>query len=175
MDKLSLSTLGRHIQELRVTRGLSLSQLALGAGIAKSNLSRLEQGVGNPTLDTIWRLATTLDIPFGNLVAPVSEPVEENGVTVRLIDQGRDSPQVDVYWMSISPSTLREAEAHPVGTRESITLVSGQLTVGTQSEEAILTPGQSFSFSADSPHFYNASDQWVTAIVTVIYPEESIK
>ncbi len=83
MDKPSLNTLGRHIQLLRTERGLSLSQLAADAGIAKSNLSRIEQGEGNPTLDTIWRLAMQLDVPFGNLVAPVSgAPLGEDGVEV---------------------------------------------------------------------------------------------
>ena len=63
MDQLSLETLGRHLQSLRVARGWSLSGLAAAAGVAKSNLSRLEQGNGNPTLDTIWRLAVQLNVP----------------------------------------------------------------------------------------------------------------
>ncbi|MBU0912674.1 MAG: helix-turn-helix domain-containing protein, partial [Gammaproteobacteria bacterium] len=96
MDKPTLDTLGRHIQSLRIARGLSLSQLAADAGIAKSNLSRLEQGNGNPTLDTIWRLSLQLQVPFGNLIAPVSALVGtlvgEKGVQVRLIDQGKDNP-----------------------------------------------------------------------------------
>ena len=63
-----LATLGRNLQKLRLDKGLSLSKLAADAGIAKSNLSRLEQGTGNPTIDTIWRLAVQLDVPFGSLV-----------------------------------------------------------------------------------------------------------
>lgn len=93
MDSLSLSTLGLHIQALRLERGWSLSQLANAAGIAKSNLSRLEQGNGNPTLDTIWRLAVQLNVPFGTLVSPLSVPLDEDGVQVRLIDQGIDTPR----------------------------------------------------------------------------------
>ena len=77
MDQHSLETLGRHLQSLRVARGWSLSGLAAAAGVAKSNLSRLEQGNGNPTLDTIWRLAVQLNVPFGNLVAPIRVPVGE--------------------------------------------------------------------------------------------------
>lgn len=169
MDKLSLSTLGRHIQKLRIAQGLSLSQLAADAGVAKSNLSRLEQGNGNPTLDTIWRLAMQLDIPFGNLVSPISEPVEENGVIVRLVDQGSDTPKVDVYLMSCAPNTVRKAEAHTQGTRESITVVSGQIEVGTEKEKRLISPGETHNFSADLPHQYQTFDQWATVMVTVIY------
>lgn len=70
MNKLSLNTLGQHLQALRLERGWSLSQLANEAGITKSNLCRLEQGNGNPTRDTLWRLAVQLNLPFGTLVAP---------------------------------------------------------------------------------------------------------
>ena len=104
MDKLSLNTLGHHLQALRLERGWSLSQLASEAGIAKSNLCRLEQGNGNPTLDTIWRLAVQLNVPFGTLVAPIAVPLGEDGVQVRLIDQGKDTPQVDAYWMRCAPA-----------------------------------------------------------------------
>ena len=169
MDKLSLNTLGRHIQDLRLARGLSLSQLAANAGIAKSNLSRIEQGDGNPTLDTIWRLAMQLNVPFGNLVSPVSAPVGEEGVQVQLIDQGRDNPQVDAYWMSCAPDTLREAEPHTPGTRESITVISGQLEVGTKENSKMLVAGETHTFAADHPHSYRTGDHWATLLVTVIY------
>lgn len=174
MDKLSLSTLGRHIQTLRTARGLSLSQLASDAGIAKSNLSRLEQGNGNPTLDTIWRLAMQLDIPFGDLVSPISSPVEEDGVLVRLIEQGNDSPKVDVYWMSCAPNTTRKAEAHTQGTSESVTVVSGRMEAGNEMEYKLINPGETHTFSTDQPHEYRTFDQWATVILTVIYNQTGI-
>jgi transcriptional regulator with XRE-family HTH domain len=169
MDKRSLDTMGRNLQELRIARGWSLSQLAAAAGIAKSNLSRLEQGNGNPTLDTIWRLAMQLNVPFGNLVAPISVPVGEEGVQVRLIDQGRDDPQVDVYWMTCAPHTVREAEAHTPGTRESITIISGQLEAGTEEERKMLSAGETHTFAADHPHLYRTGDNWASLMVTIVY------
>ncbi|RDE19839.1 XRE family transcriptional regulator [Motiliproteus coralliicola] len=169
MDKVTLETIGRHLQELRIERGWSLSQLAAAAGIAKSNLSRLEQGNGNPTLDTIWRLAMQLNVPFGNLVAPISVPVGEEGVQVRLIDQGKDEPQVDVYWMTCAPHTQREAEPHTPGTRESITVISGQLEVGTLEDRQKLSAGETHTFDADSPHLYRAGENWASLMVTIVY------
>lgn len=169
MDKPSLDTLGRHLQSLRLARGLSLSQLAADAGMAKSNLSRLEQGNGNPTLDTIWRLAARLNVPFGNLVSPISVPVGDDGVQVRLIDQGKDEPHVDAYWMSCAPDTVREAEAHSPGTSESITVISGQLEVGTAGNTKLLSAGESHTFAADQPHVYRAGETWATLLVTIVY------
>lgn len=172
MDKLSLSTLGQHLQSLRLARGWSLSQLANDAGIAKSNLCRLEQGNGNPTLDTIWRLAVQLNVPFGTLVAPITVPLGEDGVQVRLIDQGKDAPQVDAYWMRCAPHTLRRAEAHTPGTHESLTLISGRLEAGPEAAITLLSPGDTVTFPADQPHLYRTQAAEATLIMTITYGEQ---
>ena len=169
MDKPSLDTLGRHLQSLRHARGLSLSQLAADAGIAKSNLSRLEQGKSNPTLETIWRLAVQLNLPFGNLVAPINVPFGGNGVQVRLIDQGTQNPHVDAYWMSCAAHIVREAEAHSPGTTESITIISGQIEVGNEGNTKLLSAGESHTFAADRPHIYQTGDSVATLLMTIIY------
>lgn len=174
MNKPDLATLGRHLQSLRQTRGISLSQLALDAGIAKSNLSRIEQGCGNPTLDTIWRLAVQLEVPFGTLVAPMNESLGDGGIQVRLIDQGTDHPKVDAYWMSCAPHTERLAEPHAAGTRESIVIISGQLEVGTLEDTKPLSAGETHTFPADQAHIYRAGDAWVTLLVTVVYEQDEL-
>lgn len=171
MDRLSLGTLGQHLQRLRQEQGLSLSQLAAAAGIAKSNLSRLEQGNGNPTLDTIWRLAVQLNVPFGTLVAPIAVPLGEDGVQVRLIDQGKDRPQVDVYWMRCAPHTSRHAEAHTPGAQETLTLISGTLEAGSEDTTRVLRAGDTIAFAADRPHLYRTHEDWATLLVTIVYAE----
>jgi len=173
MDTPSLSTLGQHLQSLRRAKGWSLSQLAAAAGIAKSNLSRLEQGNGNPTLDTIWRLAVQLKVPFGTLVAPIAVPLGEDGVEVRLIDQGKDTPQVDAYWMRCAPFTTRVAEPHTPGARESLTLISGHLEAGPEGDTRRLSAGDTLTFAADRAHCYRTGDDWATLLVSVVYHEES--
>lgn len=50
--------------------GLSLAEVARRAGIAKSTLSQLESGNGNPSLETLWSLCVALDIPFAVLLEP---------------------------------------------------------------------------------------------------------
>lgn len=175
MNQSTLNILGRHLQKLRQDKGVSLSQLAAGAGIAKSNLSRLEQGNGNPTLDTIWRLAKQLDVPFGQLVHPLSSSVGENGVEVRLIEQGQGVPNVDAYWMSVAPNTLREAEAHATGTKETIMLISGSLEAGNMGSTQLLQAGQSITFNADLSHVYKTQDDGATCLITIVYHKEAMK
>ncbi|MBM7034862.1 helix-turn-helix domain-containing protein [Vibrio ulleungensis] len=169
METPPLNTLGRNLQKWRVAKGLSLSKLAENAGIAKSNLSRLEQGGGNPTIDTIWRLAVQLDVPFGSLVASMNTPIGDDKVQVRLIEQGTDNPQVDAYWMLCAPHTERLSEPHIVGSIEAVTVISGGVKAGVVGEELWLTAGGTASFCADQPHRYCTEELWTTLLVTITY------
>ncbi len=172
MNKPDFAVLGQNLQLLRKNRKLSLSQLASNAGIAKSNLSRIEQGEGNPTIETIWRLALQLDVPFGDLVARADSAWGENGVQVRLIDQGNDNPRVDVYWMSLAPHSLKESEPHFEGTVEAVTVISGLIQAGNTDNPQHLRAGNYCSFDAAKPHFYQTTDSAANMIVTITYPSE---
>ncbi|MBO1256892.1 helix-turn-helix transcriptional regulator [Alteromonas sp. 5E99-2] len=172
MTNQSFSILGKHIQQLRLDKQLSLSQLASDAGIAKSNLSRLEQGNGNPTIDTLWRLANTLGLPFGELVVPLTTSIGEDGLEIRLIERGRSTPNVDAYWMSFAPHVLRKAEAHSSGTTETIHVISGELTVGVEGELQKLRAGECKTFESDKAHCYQSFEDWTSCILTIVYHKD---
>jgi len=172
MNKPILGSLGRNIQKMRMAKGLSLSQLAQAAGLAKSNLSRIEQGEGNPTIETIWRLAIYLDTPFGDLIASLESTMGENGIQVQLIDQGLDNPRIDVYWMSCAPNTVRQSEPHIAGTTETVTLISGKLLAGESNDLRHLEIGKNHTFAADVPHCYQTDDSWATLIIVITYAKQ---
>jgi transcriptional regulator with XRE-family HTH domain len=52
------------LAETRRRRGLSQAQLAERIGTERSNISRIESGAHNPTLDMILRIADALDVKF---------------------------------------------------------------------------------------------------------------
>ena len=174
MSDSPLQTLGQHLQQLRLSQGISLSQLAADAGIAKSNLSKIEQGNSNPTLDTLWRIAVQLKVPFGNLVAPIDMTVGDEDFQIRLLDQGGESPKVDAYWMNCAANSQHNSEPHLPGTSETITMIRGQLEIGTDDGCVCLTAGQSYTFSAQQPHFYRSGDEGATCLMAVVYndPEQ---
>lgn len=65
-----ISLIARSLVRERSRTGLSLAEVARRAGIAKSTLSQLESGNGNPSLETLWSLCVALDIPFARLLEP---------------------------------------------------------------------------------------------------------
>jgi transcriptional regulator with XRE-family HTH domain len=68
-DATSLgATIAGALRRERERAGLSLTELARRAGIAKSTLSQLEAGDGNPSVETLWALGVALGVPFAVLV-----------------------------------------------------------------------------------------------------------
>lgn len=157
------------IQRERTRKGLSLSALATRAGLAKSTLSQLESGKGNPSIETLWSIATALEVTFSTLF-DVSTPE----VTLIRADEGERlgsdhaSYQTtllascpaglrrDLYRVALEPGTIRQSAPHPNGTSEHVILCVGQARVGPLDAEEILNAGDYYRYPADRPHSYEA-------------------
>ncbi|MCM5704583.1 helix-turn-helix domain-containing protein [Larsenimonas salina] len=156
MNTTDTVALGAWLSELRGKKGYSLSGLAEAAGLAKSNLSRIERGQANPTLDTLWRLARALDLPFGTLVAPVIGTLIEQGIEVQLIAQNTTDAPMDLYLMRLPAGAIRTSEPHPAGTRERVTVINGALVTGPLNAPVSLAAGGTHAFDAGQAHHYRA-------------------
>ncbi len=60
--------IGHNVRRLRTAAGISLADLAAAGGVSKTTLHGIEQGQGNPTMSTLWALATVLHVPLGELL-----------------------------------------------------------------------------------------------------------
>jgi transcriptional regulator with XRE-family HTH domain len=153
----------------RERHGISLGELARRAGIAKSTLSQLEAGTGNPGIETLWALAVALDVPFGQLVDPPSAPVhvvrageghviaaERAPFAAVLLAACPPGARRDLHVMTAEPGGVREAEPHLRGTTEHVVVTAGRWRTGPSGEEVELGPGDYARFPGDRPHVYEA-------------------
>ena len=63
MSESSLQIIvGKRIQKIRTSKGISQQELAAKCNFEKSNMSRLEAGRVNPTLATLEKVASALEI-----------------------------------------------------------------------------------------------------------------
>ena len=62
--------LGARVRELRKARDWTLEQAATHAGLARSTLSKIENGQMSPTYEALKKLATGLDISIPQLFTP---------------------------------------------------------------------------------------------------------
>lgn len=56
--------IGERIVQIRKSRGLTQQQLAEKSGIKQENISRIERGCCNVTIDTLNKLSVVLDFDF---------------------------------------------------------------------------------------------------------------
>ena len=171
-----------NVKENREKKGLSLSQLAKLAGIGKSTLSVLEAGNGNPNIETIWALATALQVPFGQLINEKDSKVMSvpKGDGVSVITQSKNMQAdllvsrplrsgFDVFEISLSKNAEILSEAHKAGTNEVVIVTEGEITTGSIDAPIHLKAGDTAFFSASSTHLYKAHDQDAKAIVIMDY------
>src|ERR1700757_3578418 len=118
-DKAPLEVIAASLRRERRRSGLSLTELARRAGLAKSTLSQLESATGNPSVETLWALAVALDIPFSRLVEPPPPvrvvragegpriPSEQADFTGTLLAAGSPHTRRDVYVITLEPGEDR--------------------------------------------------------------------
>lgn len=168
------------IQRERNRKGLSLSALAARAGLAKSTLSQLESGKGNPSIETLWAIAAALDVTFSTLFevckpdvclvrANEGETVISDHASYRttLLSNCTSGTRRDLYRVDLEPGTIRRSAPHPVGTFEHAILCVGQASVGPLGAEEILNVGDYYRYPADRSHVYEASMPGTQMIVVM--------
>ena len=67
-DPALQESFGAVLRQLRVEKGLSQEELALEAGLDRTFVSMLERGLRQPTLSSLFAVATALRIPASRIV-----------------------------------------------------------------------------------------------------------
>jgi transcriptional regulator with XRE-family HTH domain len=67
-DKKVLIAFGNHLRQLRMSKKLSLENLAYEAEMELSQVYRIEKGIINPTLSTLSALAKALNMSLKELL-----------------------------------------------------------------------------------------------------------
>ncbi len=174
----------RNVRILREQRGLSLAELARQAGLAKQTLSKLEQGTGNPTVDTLFSIAGALGVPVTRLVAEREQVMtvqradavvwqEHAGYESRSLDHIYGSGVIENYLLRIGAGRVGSggrSEAHPVGTLEHLYVISGRVRVGPVDSPVELAAGDFVRYPGDRPHLYESLDEESLVHVVVSVP-----
>ncbi|WP_433194245.1 helix-turn-helix domain-containing protein [Nocardia sp. CA-107356] len=164
----------------RTRAGLSLTEVANRAGIAKSTLSQLESGTGNPSLETLWALCVALDMPFSRLLDPPRPTVHviragegpvvaaaESDYRATLLAAGPANTRRDLFRITAEPGHARKSDPHIPGVIEHVLLAAGRALIGPIDAPVELGPGDYISYPGDAPHVFEAlaPDTWAALVV----------
>ncbi|MCT2583170.1 helix-turn-helix domain-containing protein [Actinophytocola gossypii] len=177
MGGAPLEVIARSLRRERERAGLSLSEVAKRAGIAKSTLSQLESASGNPSVETLWALGVALDVPFSRLVDPPRARVrviragegpavysERANYVATLLSSCPPNARRDIYLLSAEPGAARESEPHMPGVVEHVVLVSGVGRIGPADEPVELRPGDYLAYPGDVAHVFEALEPGTVAV-----------
>lgn len=177
--------IARSIRAHRQARGLTVASLASKAGLSKTSLATIESGLGNPSVETLWRVASALDVSLGAIldheeppptrIIRASDEVQiksEGGMVARLVlGEGRNH-RTEVYVASLPAEADYRSEPHGAGTEELVICQSGRVITGTQLNEVELGAGDALWFPADLPHRYRGLEDAQLVIVMSFPPAQ---
>ncbi|MFW0795472.1 XRE family transcriptional regulator [Gordonia sp. CPCC 205515] len=170
----------RNIRRFRVERGYSLGELARRSGLAKQTVSKIEQGTGNPTVETLILICAALDVSARRVLTEWGTPVyvQRAGDSVwsstgpsaeRLLDEVYGTGYVRNLLVRFERDGTDDAviEAHSPGTLHHVFVSEGRLELGPVGDLVVAFAGDFVRYPADVPHqCLCVSDRAVAHIVT---------
>ncbi|MFI7109143.1 helix-turn-helix domain-containing protein [Nonomuraea sp. NPDC050227] len=172
--------LAGNLRRTRLARGFSVRELAELTGVSKALISQIERGVANPTIEVLTRLAGALELTFAELtrtrlaepeVLRRSEglPVTVGDTTVRGLFAAADRRRFELAEGELPPLTRSARSAHGHGSVEHAYVVSGEVTVESDTWSVRLGEGDAVRFGAEVDHVYATGERGCRMLTLISY------
>lgn len=93
--------IGKNIYEIRMKKGMTLSELAERAKVSKSYLSNIERNLNqNPSIQVTRKIAKVLDVDFKDLINDKEKPLPDKewiDIAYQLKESGIDKEELKEY------------------------------------------------------------------------------
>lgn len=186
-DDVLTATVGRTVRSTRRRLGMTVEALASRAGVSTGALSQLERGQGNPSLQTLRRLAAALSIPLAQLLqgeAEAEHHVVRAAQRPRLPVPSGDTrdPQVlrellspaggrlQVIRSEVPPGFSNEGRSYRHLGQECVVVLSGQLRVSVGQEVVDLLPGDAITYDCTAAHWWSNPGSETTVVLGAVTP-----
>lgn len=177
-------TIAVNLKRLRLARNLSLGQLSELCDISKVMLSQIEKGDTNPTINTLWKIANGLKVPYTALLEqqePSTSVLRKTDVTAQVAENGHyriycyypNTPHrnFELFQLEMDAGCSYTSVGHSEKSQEYIMVIEGELTLTVNQAEHVLRESDSISFDASYEHIYfNSGKGVLKAVVTNFYP-----
>jgi transcriptional regulator with XRE-family HTH domain len=160
-------SIGTTIKATREIQQLSINDLARRAGVSKSVVSRIEQGLTSPTAVMLAKLAEGMTVSLSSLLrGELGPPVHIQSLAEQPIFKDPKSGLVRRTLSPVSPDATIEIvhnalpakkstgafPAHSLGTQEHIVVLAGKIEVIVGRRTLVLNAGDAAQFVADIEH-----------------------
>jgi transcriptional regulator with XRE-family HTH domain len=163
----------RRLRELRLSKGMTLEEVATSARIDVSTLSRLESGKRRLALDHLPRLAEALAVSTDDLLREPERPDPRvrgtahthNDVTYWPLTRQGPAGGLHAFKIRISAKRKTPPAERPVHEgHDWVYVLSGELRLILGDRDFTIKPGEAAEFSTWEPHWFGVVDGPVEAI-----------
>jgi transcriptional regulator with XRE-family HTH domain len=174
----------RNVRRFRRERAMSMGELARRSGLSKQTLSKIEQGSGNPTVETLALLGAALDLPARRLFTEWGTPVyvqrhDEGSWTdvaersERVLDETYGSGYVRTLTLRLERAGAEPhvSDPHSAGTLHHLLIITGRVRAGPVDEPVELTAGDFVRFPGDTPHLLSCLSERASAFMVTTVPQ----
>ncbi len=172
---------GSRLRELRQERNMSMRALARASGLSANALSMIERGRTSPSVSTLYKLATAMDIP---ITAFFREDPPQQDIVYRKAEERTRVPFMRGLWEGLGGEafigrvepfmlTLESgASSGPFGIvhtgHEFVLCLRGQLEYQVENNRYLLEAGDSLIFAAQLTHRWRNPGKTVTNAMFVL-------
>ncbi|HHH1107862.1 TPA: helix-turn-helix domain-containing protein [Yersinia enterocolitica] len=160
--------IGSQLKNVRRERGWSLNQTAEQTGVSKAMLGQIERGESSPTVATLWKIASGLNVSFSQFLEtpPVQSTAlhrhgllttfnsETSGMRVVPLFPYDATLRMDMFVIDLEPGGCSESTPHEAGVIEHVIVIEGELILTVDGVTRTLATGEALRFAADCPHGY---------------------
>lgn len=164
------------LKSLRQQRGWSLSRLSEHTGVSKAMLGQIERNESSPTVATLWKIATGLNVPFSVFITPPeSESApwdpQQQAMVVTPVFPWDAELRFDHFSILLAPGAISESTPHEQGVIEHVVVISGSLDLCVDGHWRSFQAGEGLRFAGDVSHTYrNSSSEMVHFHSLIHYP-----
>ncbi|AGX44308.1 helix-turn-helix domain-containing protein [Clostridium saccharobutylicum] len=164
--------IGNKLKEIRNKRNLSLDEVSKLTGVSKAMLGQIERGQSNPTVSTLWKIATGLKVSFSLFI-------DENQDDLKVINQNNIDPIIEddnrmklypifpfdvksgaeIFTIELESNCNHISTPHSEGVEEYIIVTEGEIEMDINNRKFVLQKGNSIRFMANQPHSYMNTSQ----------------
>ncbi|MDU2939316.1 MAG: XRE family transcriptional regulator [Enterobacteriaceae bacterium] len=163
------------LKTLRQQRGWSLSRLAEETGVSKAMLGQIERHESSPTVATLWKIATGLNVPFSVFIVPeqadprpVYDPQQQAMVITPLFPFD-EVLRFDHLSITLAPGAFSESTPHEKGVIEHVVVISGVLEMRIDERWQTITANHGIRFAGDQTHAYRNSTEETVLFHSLIH------
>ncbi|KEH99179.1 helix-turn-helix domain-containing protein [Clostridium massiliodielmoense] len=161
------SIIGKNLKTIRNKKNMSLDNVSKLTGVSKAMLGQIERGESNPTVSTLWKIATGLKISFSSFIDESKETlkiIHQNDINPIIEDKNRmklypifpfdPKKNFEIFTIELEPNCNHISTPHDNGVEEYIIVTDGELELTINDENFILRKGDSINFKGNNEHSY---------------------